>query len=76
MSHRRSVGVVRALAIVAATLVVAGGTVGAQPAPPATIKIGVILPLSGASAGTGQEMLRGIRLAFSELGNTVAGHKV
>jgi branched-chain amino acid transport system substrate-binding protein len=62
---------------VVAAAAIACTAVGAGPASPSDpIKIGVILPLTGSSAGVAQDLLRGIQLAFSENGNTVSGRKV
>ena len=41
-----------------------------------TIKVGVLLPLSGNFAPNGQQALTGIKMYFDEIGNAVAGHKI
>jgi branched-chain amino acid transport system substrate-binding protein len=67
----------RSAVLAMAAVAIAGAAIGAGPALPSNpIKIGVILPLTGPSAGVAQDMLRGIQLAFSENGNVIAGRKV
>ncbi len=41
-----------------------------------TIKVGVLVPLSGNFAPNGQQTLTGIKMYFDEIGNAVAGHKI
>jgi len=41
-----------------------------------TIKIGILLPLSGNFAPNGQQALTGMKMYFDEIGNTAAGHKL
>src|SRR3954453_20803943 len=57
-------------ALLAATL--PGGAANAQQ----TIKIGVILPLSGPFADTGVQIQNGIKLYMKQHGDTVAGKKI
>ena len=47
---------------------------GAQAPPP--IKIGVILPLTGNLAQTGEEAVVGMKMYFDEIGNQVAGRPI
>ncbi|MGE3148203.1 MAG: ABC transporter substrate-binding protein [Pseudorhodoplanes sp.] len=42
----------------------------------APIKIGILLPLSGPAAAVGKENQQSIEYAFSEVNNTIDGHKV
>jgi branched-chain amino acid transport system substrate-binding protein len=63
------------IAIVGSALLAAslfGGAANAQQ----TIKIGVILPLSGQFADTGVQLQNGIKLYMKEHGDTIAGKKI
>ena len=57
-----------------AALALAGGALGAAQAQ--DLKIGLIVPLSGPFASTGQQMMNGAQLYLKEHGDTVAGRKV
>jgi branched-chain amino acid transport system substrate-binding protein len=75
--YTHGMSLIRYAVLMMASVAIAWTTIGAGPASPSDpIKIGVILPLTGSSAGVAQDMLRGIQLAFSENGNTVSGRKV
>ena len=55
-------------------------TAAADAAAPAsgddTIKIGVLVPLTGAFAALGVDGMEGVKMAFEEIDNTIAGKKV
>ncbi len=57
-----------------ATCIFAAGGLGAAQAQ--DLKIGMVLPLSGPFASTGQQMVNGARLYLQEHGDTVAGRKI
>ncbi|WP_269498484.1 ABC transporter substrate-binding protein [Castellaniella sp. S9] len=57
-----------------AAFALAGGALGAAQAQ--DLKIGMIVPLSGPFASTGQQMMNGAQLYLKEHGDTVAGRKV
>ncbi|MER1968261.1 ABC transporter substrate-binding protein [Castellaniella sp. GW247-6E4] len=57
-----------------AAVALAGGALGAAQAQ--DLKIGLIVPLSGPFASTGQQMVNGAELYLKEHGDTVAGRKV
>ena len=59
------------LAAIALTAVVAGAQSPSDP-----IRVGFMAPLTGIFAQAGQDMLAGLRLAFDEMGNQVAGRKI
>jgi len=61
--------------VIAATLVLAASGAGVSQAQE-TLKIGVILPLSGPAAGIGQENLNGIQYAVDEAGGQIAGKRI
>jgi branched-chain amino acid transport system substrate-binding protein len=74
-SVRRIVGgtaAVMLLALVGATLALAANVRASAD----TIKIGVIVPLSGTYASAGQEVFRGYELAVAKFGGKVAGKKI
>jgi len=66
----------RRLLIAATALVVAGAAPGAPAAAQETVKVGLILPLTGPQAASGRQMLAGARLFMAHNGDTVAGKKV
>ena len=56
---------------------VAAAFVGtAQAADSATIKIGLLLPMTGQSASTGRQIDAAVKLWMAQNGSTVAGHKI
>jgi branched-chain amino acid transport system substrate-binding protein len=59
------------LAAIALTAVVAGAQSPSDP-----IRVGFMAPLTGIFAQAGQDMLAGLKLAFDEMGNQVAGRKI
>jgi len=64
-------GMVRT-ALAAGLAVAAGGSATAQD----TIKIGMVMPLTGALAGAGQQVVAGARFYMKQHGDTVAGRKI
>ncbi|MBL8384397.1 MAG: ABC transporter substrate-binding protein [Burkholderiales bacterium] len=58
--------------IVAAGLGIASGAAGAQ----GTVKIGLILPMTGQQASTGKQISAAARLYMQQKGDTVAGKKI
>ena len=68
MSNKCAVSTILALSI-APTLV---GTVCAQD----TIKLGMVMPLTGPLATAGQQVLAGARLYIRQHGDTVAGKRI
>ena len=68
-------GVLRATALTcAAALTLGTSSLSAQAED--TIKVGVLLPLSGNFAANGQQTLTGIKMYLDEIANSVAGHKI
>ncbi len=62
---------------VAAALALAVAPVASKPARAAdTVKVGVILPMTGPFASTGRQVSAGIRLYMQQNGDTVAGKKI
>lgn len=59
--------------LLAACAFVAGGAGAAQAQ---DLKVGMILPLSGPFASTGQQMVNGAKLYLKEHGDTVAGRRI
>ncbi|OYU87930.1 MAG: ABC transporter substrate-binding protein [Bradyrhizobiaceae bacterium PARB1] len=59
-------------AVAAASLLALGAVAGAQE----TVKIGLILPMTGGQASTGQQINNAIKLYQQKNGDTVAGKKV
>jgi len=59
------------LAAIALTAVVAGAQSPSDP-----IRVGFMAPLTGIFAQAGQDMLAGLKLAFDEMGNQVAGRRI
>jgi branched-chain amino acid transport system substrate-binding protein len=57
----------------AAMLAAAGGDVSAQQGP---IKIGLIVPLTGVFSSNGRDLVNGLTLALSQVGNKVAGREI
>ncbi len=41
-----------------------------------SVKVGVLLPLSGNFASNGQQALTGLKMYFDEIGNAAGGHKI
>ncbi|MDB5820584.1 MAG: transporter substrate-binding protein [Rhizobacter sp.] len=66
----------RRRAIAAAALVASGFATLPASAQSDTLKIGLILPMTGQSASTGREVSAGVNLYLAQNGNTVAGKKV
>ena len=68
-------GVLRSTALTcAAALMLGTSSLSAQVED--TIKVGVLLPLSGNFAANGQQTLTGIKMYLDEIANSVAGHKI
>lgn len=65
---------VAALAVTAVLIVAAIGV--AKNSAGGTLKIGVVIPLSGVSASPGEEIFRGYQLAIDKLGGKVAGKTI
>ena len=63
-----------ALVVCAASLGLVSGGASAQSKPP--IKIGLIVPTSGAFTANGEETIVGMKMYFDEIGYTVAGRKI
>lgn len=61
--------------LVAVSLIAATATLGAQ-APAGPIRIGFIVPLSGANAQNGRDILNGFLLYLEEIGYTAGGRKI
>ena len=59
-------------AVAAASLLALGAVASAQE----TVKIGLILPMTGGQASTGQQINNAIKLYQQKNGDTVAGKKV
>ena len=59
-------------ALAAGLAVAASGGARAQD----TIKIGMVMPLTGALAAAGQQVVAGARFYMAQHGNTVAGHRI
>ena len=70
--HRRTLLALAAAGLAATSL--AGTTVGARAQE--TFKIGLILPMTGASASTGRQIEAAAKLYMAQNGDTVAGKKV
>ena len=73
----------RVLAVVAAVALMGGGLAGCgrseEPvAPPAVLRLGALVPLTGASAGTGASMVSAFEMAVREANDVggVLGHRV
>ncbi|QOZ33162.1 ABC transporter substrate-binding protein [Bradyrhizobium sp. CCBAU 53421] len=58
-------------AVLAASIAIAGSA-GAQ----GTVKIGMVMPMTGALAGAGQQVLAGARLYIKQHGDIVAGKRI
>ncbi len=69
--HRRIIAAATLLAFAA----VLGGPVSA-PAQSGPVKIGLLVPLTGAFAAIGKDMLNGTELYLDEIGRQVAGRKI
>ena len=61
-----------ATALAAGIVAAAAGSAAAQD----TIKIGMVMPLTGALAGAGQQVVAGARFYMQQHGDTVAGRKI
>src|SRR4051812_1878403 len=59
-------------AAVLAAAIAAPGTAGAQ----STVKIGMVMPMTGPLAAAGQQVLAGARLYVRQHGETVAGKRI
>jgi branched-chain amino acid transport system substrate-binding protein len=61
---------------IASLAALASGVAPASAQAPTPIKIGVILPLTGSLAQTGEEAVAGMKMYFDEIGNQVAGRPI
>jgi len=61
---------------IASLAALASGVAPASAQAPTPIKIGVILPLTGSLAQTGEEAVVGMKMYFDEIGNQVAGRPI
>src|SRR5579871_6299579 len=52
------------------------GTAAAQTATPETIKIGIVIPMTGVQAAVGREISDATKLYVTQHGDTVAGKKI
>jgi branched-chain amino acid transport system substrate-binding protein len=64
------------LPIAAAGLGLAAGAIAQSPAPQDTIKIGIVMPMTGTSAAVGREISDATKLYVAQHGDTVAGKKI
>jgi len=58
--------------VAAGTMVIDVGSTGAQD----PVKIGVVVPMTGASAAVGREVVAGAKLFILQHGDTIAGQKI
>lgn len=64
------------LSMIAAVAVVAGLAAAAPAGAEDTVKVGLILPMTGGQASTGKQIENAIKLYMQQKGDTVAGKKV
>ncbi len=74
MPHSPCVRVLSAVVLVAFALTL--GAPAATPAQSGPIRIGLLVPLTGAFAATGKDMLSGTELYLDEIGRQAAGRKI
>jgi len=72
MRHNRLASALSAVAIVAA----GAGSAAAQDSKQDTVKIGLVMPMTGTLGPAGQEAVAGAKLYMAQHGDTVAGKKI
>src|ERR1700756_508041 len=66
----------RQFAVVATLALASSGAVSSGVAAQDTVKIGLILPMTGQQASTGKQIDAAVKLYMAQHGNTVAGKKI
>src|ERR1700726_1460504 len=64
------------LSLAAAATVLAGAVASAPAQAQETVKIGLILPMTGGQASTGKQIDNAVKLFMQQNGHTVAGRKI
>ena len=66
----------RMLSLAAASVAIAGAAAWAPAQAQETVKIGLILPMTGGQASTGKQIDNAVKLYMQQKGDTVAGKKI
>lgn len=74
-SKKTDPGAFRALAMTGAAMLMLGAW-GLPARAEDTVKVGLLLPLSGNFSPNGQQALTGVKMYLDEIGSSVAGHKI